>query len=169
MLKTMAVKWVKSTYFDASALARLVLEEANSAEIRKFVNEHTNLYTTSICNAEAFGVLKTRFVKSKVTVDEYYELVEKLTRAVRNKFTFNEEDLLKPTVRSRVTELGKKYKKLDMSDVLQLVTIQDGYFSKGAGGSKTLLVTADKNLAAAAVAENVRVWDCNLPLPVEAE
>lgn len=40
----------------------------------------------------------------------------------------------------------------------QIVSVRDGYFAPLVNDSQTVLVTADKDLAVAARAENLRVW-----------
>lgn len=47
---------------------------------------------------------------------------------------------------------------LDLSDAIQIISVKEGYFSHLVNDSKTVLVTADKALAAAARAEGLRVW-----------
>lgn len=47
---------------------------------------------------------------------------------------------------------------LDLSDAFQIHSVKEGFFSNMCGDSKTYLVTADKKLAKAARAEELRVW-----------
>jgi len=55
---------VKCSYFDASALIKLVSEEASEepgrSAVRKYIKREANLYTTSHCISEALGVLKVK-------------------------------------------------------------------------------------------------------------
>jgi predicted nucleic acid-binding protein len=48
---------------------------------------------------------------------------------------------------------------LDVSDALQLLSVKHGKFCKLAKESKTVLITSDRSLANAAVAEGLRVWN----------
>jgi predicted nucleic acid-binding protein len=54
-------------------------------------------------------------------------------------------------------ELVKKYD-LDFSDACQIISVSKGYSARQVSGSKTVFVTADKQLAHAARSENLRVW-----------
>jgi hypothetical protein len=49
---------------------------------------------------------------------------------------------------------------IDFLDCLQIVTILHGQFRHLGPNSKSLLITADEELAKAARAEGVNVWDC---------
>jgi predicted nucleic acid-binding protein len=157
--------WVKSCYLDASALVRLVLDEPQSEAVRAYVRDRTNLYTNSFCFAEAFGVLKRKWQRKALTIDEYYAAVRKLTRDVRNRIRFDDMELLDAAVQDEMERLGKKHG-LDMADALQLVTILHGQFKHMGPNSASVLITADNGLAEAAQAEHVKLWNCNEPVPV---
>jgi len=45
-------------------------------------------------------------------------------------------------------------------DAFQLLTVKEGDFSHFINDSKTLLITADKNLASAAEKEGIKTWYC---------
>jgi predicted nucleic acid-binding protein len=156
--------WVKTCYLDASALVKLVLDEPNSEVLREFVRRTANLCTTSLCYAEAFGVLKTKWRKRQLTTDAYYTAVRKLTRDVRNKMRFDEVEWLIPSVQDDIDRIGKK-NDLELADAHQLVTLLTGTFSQMGSKSKPVLVTADNGLASAAEGETLRVWNCNGPRP----
>jgi predicted nucleic acid-binding protein len=156
--------WVKTCYLDASALVKLVLDEPQSNAVRSYVNGRANLYTTSLCFAEAFGVLKRKWLKKALSLDDYYTAVRKLTREVRNRIRFDDMELVDPTVQEEMERLGKKHQ-LDMADALQLVTIRRGQFKYAVEHSASVLITADNGLAKAAAEERVRLWNCNEPLP----
>ena len=59
----------------------------------------------------------------------------------------------------KATRIASKHK-LDLSDAIQLLTVKHGKFRHGVDESKTLLITADRALAAAGKAEGLRVWNC---------
>jgi rRNA-processing protein FCF1 len=62
--------------------------------------------------------------------------------------------------------IAPRYKKIDLSDALQIVSIKHGKLKHGVNGSKTLLVTADRGLERAARKEGLRVWNCeDTPTP----
>jgi hypothetical protein len=48
---------------------------------------------------------------------------------------------------------------LDLADAFQILSVKRGWFSCLVNESSTLLVTSDRQLAAAAVNEGVRAWD----------
>ena len=48
------------TYFDASAAVKLVMHELGSDNVRPHFAEHFRHYMTSLCFAEALGVLKCK-------------------------------------------------------------------------------------------------------------
>lgn len=52
------------TYFDASAAVKLVVPEPGSDNVRAHFNEHARFYMTSLCFAEALGVLKRKMLQS---------------------------------------------------------------------------------------------------------
>lgn len=59
-----------------------------------------------------------------------------------------------------------KIHNVDISDAFQIVTVKRGKHSKFSGESKSLLITADTDLAIAAKAEGINTWDClNDPVP----
>jgi predicted nucleic acid-binding protein len=162
----MMTQWIKGRFFDASALVKLVVDEPDSDKVREFVNQRTNLHTNFICYAEAFGVLKRKWVTSKgvIAFDTYFAMVLRLISGVRNKFQFDEMELLSPTVQGDIERLGNDHH-LDLADALQLVTILTGTYSHLGPESATVLVTADFGLAEAARQKGVRVWRVDEPVP----
>lgn len=161
--------WIKGRFFDASALVKLAVDEPHSDKVREFVNQRTNLHTNFICYAEAFGALKLKWMKSKgaITFETYFAMVRRLISGVRNRFEFDEMELLSPTVQGDIERLGNDHK-LDLSDALQLVTILTGTYSHLGPHSATVLVTADFGLAEAARQNGVRVWRVDEPVPDDA-
>ena len=69
-----------------------------------------------------------------------------------------EPDFLSPKVFFEAHQLGEKHG-LDLSDALQLLSMKAGFGAVAYGRSKPLLITADKKLAKAARAEDLRAWD----------
>jgi hypothetical protein len=49
--------------------------------------------------------------------------------------------------------------KIYLSDAFQIHTLKEGFFSRMSGDSRTILVSADRNLVKAARAEALRVWN----------
>jgi hypothetical protein len=62
-------------------------------------------------------------------------------------------------VQSEVDQMVKTHN-IDVSDALQLLTILKGEHSGLIHQSASVLLTADKGLAAAAAAVGVRAWNC---------
>lgn len=64
-----------------------------------------------------------------------------------------------------VKRLVKQYN-LDIVDAMQMVTVMKGKYSVYSSDSKSLFITADKDLAKAAKKEGILVWDCiDKPVP----
>ena len=156
---------IKVHYFDASALVKLVAddpdEELGRAALRKYHTEHAHPgYTTSFCIAEAFGALKTKFLRKKISQAQYLKCVKELILVTGNTFQIDEMPILDPEVRSEFERLSKSYR-LDFVDCLQIITILKGKFRIFAGPSQSVLITADRELAKAARTEGARVWECS--------
>jgi hypothetical protein len=67
-------------------------------------------------------------------------------------------DFVDPMTFPQVQSLARKYS-VDLSDAFQILSVQKGFASVMSGESQTILVTADKGLAAAARSEGIRVWN----------
>ena len=159
---------VKVHYFDASALVKLVAEDVDDAPgrdvLRRYYREHAHPgYTTSFCIAEAFGALKNKFLRNRISQAQYLRFVRDLIRETGNTFKIDELPPLDPIVGSEFERLAAKYS-IDFVDCLQIVTILKGRFHIFAGPSKTILTTADRALAKAAREEGARVWECTSEL-----
>jgi predicted nucleic acid-binding protein len=160
---------IKVHYFDASALVKLVAddpdEEPGRIALRKYHNQHAHPgYTTSFCIAEAFGALKSKFLRRKISQVQYLQSVKDLIRITGNTFQIDELRILDPIVNDEFQRLSTKYR-LDFVDCLQIVTILKGQFRIFEGPSKSILITADRDLAKAARAEGARVWECSSENP----
>jgi predicted nucleic acid-binding protein len=162
---------VKVHYFDASALVKLVAddpdEEPGRNVLRTYHREHAHPgYATSFCVAEAFGALKLKFLRNKISEGQYLTYVKNLIRVTGNTFRINEVSILQPIVSTEFDRLVAKYK-IDFVDCLQIVTITQGEFRILNGPSQSILVTADRELARAARTEGARVWECSSePAPI---
>lgn len=160
---------IKVHYFDASALVKLVAEDFDEVlgrdALRGYHRKHAHPgYTTSFCIAEAFGALKNKFLRNKISQAEYLRFVKDLIRVIGNTFQIDELPTLEPIVYSEFERLATKYK-LDFVDCLQIVTILQGRFRIFDGPSKSILITADRELAKAARSEGARVWECSTEDP----
>jgi predicted nucleic acid-binding protein len=155
---------VKVHYFDASALVKLVADDADEAPgrdvLRKYYWQHAHPgYTTSFCVSEAFGALKLKFLRKRISEPQYLKYVKELVRVIGNTFQIDELEVLLPLVSSEFERLVKSYK-IDFVDCLQIVTLKHGKFRIFDGPSKSILITADRELARVALAEDLRVWEC---------
>lgn len=162
---------VKVCYLDASALIKLFVDENGSNVLRDYFNKHANFCTTSVCFIEALGVLKGKYF-NKTKDEKYTEYFNKcrdlVIRGWGGRIEIEEVRITKhDSFDERVKQLDffkeaerlvEKYK-IDFVDALQLVTILRGKYSFFSKGSKSILITADKDLAKAAIKENVRVWN----------
>jgi hypothetical protein len=64
-----------------------------------------------------------------------------------------------PSVFSSTDELARQHS-FDIADTLQLITVLNGRYSVLGPNSAWVLITADANLATAALSQGVRVWNC---------
>jgi predicted nucleic acid-binding protein len=162
---------VKAHYLDASALVKLVAddpdEEPGRSLLRKYYREHSNRYATSYCVTEALSAFKTKFLRGKITENEYLKYVQTFIRTVIGaNLQIDEVSILSPTVLSETERLIKTYK-IDFLDCFQIVTILQGTFRHLGPESKSILITGDRDLAKAARAEGAKVWECTSePAPV---
>ncbi len=156
---------IKVHYFDASALVKLVADDADEQPGRNVLREYHHKYahpgyTTSFCLAEALGAFKLKFLRKKISEAQYLTYVKNFIRVTGNTFRIDELPLLRPVVSSEFERLVAKYK-IDFVDCLQIVTIMQGQFRIFVGPSQSILITADRDLAKAARAEGARVWECS--------
>jgi predicted nucleic acid-binding protein len=74
---------VRTHFLDTSAMIKLVVDEEGSAVIRGYQSIGSVFWTTSICFAEALGVLKVKyFYRKEISKEKYlastYDLVSRL-------------------------------------------------------------------------------------------
>jgi len=163
---------VKMHYLDASVLIKLFVKEDDCDNVREFFLRNVNFCTTSLCLAEALARIKGMWKKGKdgkpkLTMDEYLASTRGLLRATHSfsnphgKIEIDEKVLSDISTHSNVEQLAKD-NKLDLSDALQLYTIKQGKYSHLGPESASVLITADKKLAAAARRMGIRVWNCSI-------
>ena len=149
-----------SHYLDTSALIKLLIIEPDSENIRNFFEQNRMFYTTSVCFAEALGVLKAKMSKKRgeLTPEEYIETSKKLMIWIfGDRIQIDEVPLSRPDNFKEAEQLVKKYN-IDLADAMQIITLLKGKFSKFIDGS--MLITADNDLSEAARKEKIRVWNC---------
>lgn len=115
---------------------------------------------TGLCLAEALGVLKRKLLKGDISKDQYFPLCYFLLGRVRSgRITLDDVELTDINVFNKAEQLGRIYN-LDLSDALLIVSVKHGKFGRYSGNSKTILITADRDLQAAAQKEGLKVWNC---------
>jgi predicted nucleic acid-binding protein len=146
---------------------KLFLPEKGSTALRSYFDKETNFYATSLCFAEALGVLK-RHYREKISEEPYLAACDELlAHAAGGRIELEDIEINDRTVFIEVEALVRKYR-IDVSDAFQIFSVRKNYFSRFGSDSKPILITADEKLAAAALNEGIRVWDCvNEPEPSE--
>jgi len=160
--------WCKVHYLDASALVKLVADDADEQPgrdvLRRYYSDNTSMYATSYCVTEALSAFKGKYLRGRINQDEYIKYVQDFVRiSVGWKLRIDEVPILKPIVLREAERLMKSYK-IDFLDCFQIVTILHGQFHVLGPESKSILITADHGLAEAARAEGARVWECTTQL-----
>jgi predicted nucleic acid-binding protein len=167
------MEWIKTCYYDASALVKLLVTEEGSDILRKYQGEHyfSHFYTTSLCFAETFGILKTKRIRSEITEEQYLTASDGLRSFIScGRIQISDVSIADVEIFYEAEKLVRKYppendsknsrkKSIDISDAFQIVALKQDYLSKFPE-TYPLLITADAELAKAARGENLVVWDC---------
>jgi predicted nucleic acid-binding protein len=151
---------VRANCFDASALVKVFSEEDYSDIVRDyFSNKAPTRYTTPFCFYEALSVLKVKWLyRGLIGESAYRDSAFRLTAWYAGSLTSTRDvDFHDAVVFGKVRSMAEKHS-IDLSDAFQIVSVKFGYFSHFIEESKTLLVTADKKLAAIAREEDIRAW-----------
>ena len=133
-------------------------EKRGRAALRQYYFGHSHHYATSYCIAEALSAFKVKWLRGRITQDEYVKDVREFSRLVVSSLTVDEVPL-SLQVQDEAERLMKAHN-IDFVDSLQIVTVLRGRFAGLVGGSRSLFITADRALAAAARQEGARVWEC---------
>lgn len=152
---------IRAHYLDASAAVKLVLKKG-SHELESYIGRKTSVFMTGLCLAEALSVFKRYYLKKDLTKENYHRCCGLLMDFVRGdspRIHIDSMDLMNQSTFLFCDDFVMKYH-LDYSDALQLVSIKYGRFNGFVGESKTLLITADRQLAKAAEEESISVWNC---------
>jgi predicted nucleic acid-binding protein len=154
-------------YWDASALVKVVATDAdevtNQAEVRAQFHDNANQNATSYCLAEALSAFKSKWLRKRITHDEYLHDVREFFRLVVPHLIEVAVPLAGP-IQTNAERYMREHR-LDFIDAVQLATVLYGRESIFVAGSKTLFITADHALALAAHQEGARVWECTRPFP----
>jgi predicted nucleic acid-binding protein len=161
----MSDQWAKVRYLDASALVKLVIDEGDHEPVRSFFSSNTNFCATSLCLAEALGVIKGKWNYGRISEEQYFEATRELIIwAWGKKIEIDDINFFSPDGQKAVEGLARKHN-LDLSDALQLQTILRGKYSHLGPNSASILITADGKLAKAAEGECIRTWNCIVTVP----
>lgn len=157
---------IRARYLDASAAVKLVVSERGSDVVQTYIGGGGPFYITSVCVQEVLSVLKTMHLyRKQLSQDQYLLAAYGFLAHLRNVIHVENVGLENQHTFFEVENLAKQYQ-LDLVDALQIYTLKHGQFSKLAGPSKSLLITADGELGKAAKQEGFDVWDClHEPMP----
>ena len=161
------VHWTRYFFLDASAIVKLLANEVGSENLLKTFNRGELFRSTWLSVAEAYGVLKRKWLKKEIEDSGYLNRMYLLNSYLRGKriklvegslddindFT-EAEDLFKKYSR------GSKNESIDLSDALQLVAMKKEFFPSMVGKSALVFVTTDGKLEKAAINEGIKVWNC---------
>jgi predicted nucleic acid-binding protein len=152
------MKVVRTHYIDTSALVKLFVQEDGSKKLRDYFSKHTVFHTTSLCFAEALGVLKAKKVRKLISNDAYLNASEELCiSAFGGSIEIDEISIATPQAFRESQRIAGKYS-LDLIDSFQIYSLKEGMLSVLAADSRPILITADKDLANAAKSEGLRSW-----------
>ena len=154
------INHLRADFFDASALIKIYCDEPCSGIVRQYFNLRTTNYTTPICSYEAMNILKGKWKhKGQLTHDQYVDAAYSLTAWYGASSTqIKDLDFIDPLTFFNAKEIAHR-SKLDVSDAFQVLSVKSGFFSSFANKFKTVLVTADKELADAARSEGLIAWN----------
>jgi predicted nucleic acid-binding protein len=169
--RRLGIQSVGAHYLDASALVKLVAddpsEEPGRDVLREYYRGHANMYATSYCVAETFSVFKRKFLQKQIAEDRYIKYVRDFIRTVIGaNLQIDEVPILSPIAFSEAERLIQTHT-IDFIDCFQIVTILHGQFQHLIEESKSVLITADRELAKAARGEGAKVWECTSEPPPE--
>lgn len=153
---------IRTHYLDASAIIKLLVNEPSSDRINRYYHQHSIFNTTSLCFAEALGVLKRKYLKQQITLEQYLGACDLLLAYVHPGsvgITIEEIEIKKRCAFQEVEALVKKYS-IDVSDAFLIYTLKKGFFSALEDEWAPWLITGDSGLANAAKKEGLKVWDC---------
>jgi predicted nucleic acid-binding protein len=155
----MTSDYARAVFFDASALVKLYVPEPKSHEVKAFFSSEPTKFTTTFCFYEAMSIMKSKWKKSLITQDEYLESCFRLAAWFGHNDRYNRNpDLTDAKTLCDARDLAKSHG-LDMSDALQLLTVRDGTYSSFGEGSRTVFVTADRELARVAKEIGLKTWN----------
>ncbi len=166
------MSYLVSHYLDASVAVKILCKEDGSEVITEYILRNTSAmcYITEFALYETLSALKGKWKRRELSDDDYTFAIAKLEAFLDEKLIQIDADF-KPHDRGLIHELGQLVKKhgVDYSDVLQIYAVLHGKRRHYAFECKTVLVTADSDLAKAATAEGLRVWHFSKGAPPNLE
>ncbi len=147
-------------YLDASVLFKLAVKESGSEVVEKYMTaEPTSIfYATSLCFAEALGILRSTYFHKGIDQETYSKAGDILRGYVGDRIALADMDISDSEVFWEVEKTAKRCG-LDIADAYEIVTVKKDYFVRFPE-IQPILVTADSRLAEAARKEGLKVWDC---------
>ena len=119
---------VKAHYLDASALVKLVADDADGLPgrdaLRAYYYSHADsVYATSYCVAETFSVFKRKQLRGTITGCDYIRCIHEFIRCtVGTNLRIDEMSILSPKMLSEGERLFNQHG-IDFIDALQIVTV----------------------------------------------
>ncbi len=146
-------------YLDASALFKLAVKESGSETIEKYMSAEpaSTFYATSLCFAEALGILRSTYFHKGLDQETYSKAGDILRGYIGDRIELADMDISDSEIFWEVEKTAKRYG-LDIVDAYQIITIKRDLFSRFQE-AQPILVTADSGLAEAARKEGFGVWD----------
>jgi len=148
-------------YLDASVAIKVFCKEPGSETITDYILRSTSAmcYITEFALYEILSAFKRKWNSRELDDNGYISAIAKLESFLDEGLIQIDADF-KPHDRRLIYELGQMVKKygIDYSDVLQIYAVLHGKGKQASKECKTILVTADKDLANAARAEGLKVW-----------
>lgn len=146
-------------YLDASALFKLAVKESGSEAIEKYMSAEpaSTFYATSLCFAEALGILRSTYFHKGIDQETYSKAGDILRGYIGDRIELADMDISDSEIFWEVEKTAKRHG-LDIVDAYQIITIKRDLFSRFQE-AQPILVTADLGLAEAARKEGFGVWD----------
>jgi predicted nucleic acid-binding protein len=152
-------------FFDASAIVKLVVNEPGATRSRQAFDEAGHVCTSWVVIGEGLGVLKRKWLRGEVSDRGYGKAVHLLLALVREgrlmavDLAVDKDRPALATYEIDIIKTRERFPKLDAADALQFAVIQNTFLRHFVGASKTRLVSADRELLAAARSEGIPVLD----------